>query len=207
MGKQDPAVLRLPDLGQLDPATRGRIEQTVLDIFSQREFHKIGLIEVARGASVSLQTIYKYYGSKEALLFSTLDGQLQQLAARMLDHLQGIEDYKERLRKTFWVCLDFFERNPRVLQLMMSSVYLNTWRRSGSYEHRPLFSTFIRVLAEGRSNGVLTDEVDEKTLLDFIYGVIQRTVQAWVMRGMKDAPTRQANTLFEMLWRSIAKPR
>jgi TetR/AcrR family transcriptional regulator, repressor of fatR-cypB operon len=205
MSKHD-AALRLPDLTQLDPATRERIEQAVLDIFSQREFHRVGLIEIARGANVSLQTIYKYYGSKEALLFSTLDGQMQRLGERMLDHLQGIEVFKERMRKTFWVCLDFFEKNPRVLQILLSSVYINTWRKQGNYENRPFFSTFMKVLAEGRANGVLTDEVDEKTLLDFIYGVIQRTVQAWVVRGMKDPPTRQANVLFEMMWRAIAKP-
>lgn len=196
--------IKLPDLRLLDPDTRERIEQTVLDIFSQREFHRVGLIEIARGANVSLQTIYKYYGSKEALLFSTLDAQMDRLSARMLDHLQGIENYKERLRKTFWVSLDFFEKNPRVLQILMSSVYINTWRRQGNYEHRPLFSAFMKVLAEGRSSGVLTHEVDEKILLDFIYGILQRTVQAWVLRGMKDPPTRQANVLFEMLWRGIA---
>lgn len=197
---------RLPDLTHLDPATRRRIEQTVLDVFSQREFHNVGLVEIARGANISLQTIYKYYGSKEALLFSTLDGELQRLADRMLDHLQGIEDYKERLRKTFWVSLDFFERNPRVLQILMSSVYINTWRKQGNYEHRALFSTFMKVLAEGRASGVLTDEVDEKTLLDFMSGVIWRSVQAWAVRGMKDPPTRQAAALFEMLWRAIARP-
>ena len=196
----------LPDLTYLDPATRGRIEQTVLDIFSQREFHRVGLVEIARGASISLQTIYKYYGSKEALLFSTLDGQLEQLAERMIDHLQGIEDYKERLRKTFWVSLDYFERNPRVLQILMSSVYINTWRKQGNFEHRALFSTFMKVLAEGRASGVLTDEVDEKTLLDFMSGVIWRAVQSWAVRGMKDPPTRQAGALFEMLWRAIARP-
>ncbi|WP_420466740.1 TetR/AcrR family transcriptional regulator [Panacagrimonas sp.] len=203
---EDAGDLRLPDLSHLDPATRERIEQTVLDIFSQREFHRVGLIEIARGANVSLQTIYKYYGSKEALLFSTLDAQLQRLADRMLDHLQGIENYKERLRKTFWVSLDFFEKNPRVLQILMSSVYINTWRKQGNYEHRVLFGTFIKVLAEGRASGVLTDEVDEKTLLDFISGVIWRSVQAWAVRGMKDPPTRRAGALFEMLWRAISKP-
>lgn len=196
----------LPDLRLLDPETRVRIEQAVLEIFSQREFHRVGLIEIARGANISLQTIYKYYGGKEALLFSTLDAQLDQLAARMLDHLQGIEAYKERLRKTFWVTLDYFEKNPRVLQILMSSVYINTWRRSGNYENRALFGTLIKVLAEGRSAGVLTDEVDEKILLDYISGVIWRLVQSWVMRGMKEPPTRQANVLFEMLWRAIARP-
>ncbi|MFA5940849.1 MAG: TetR/AcrR family transcriptional regulator [Sinimarinibacterium sp.] len=203
MGKAEPEVV---DRSQLDPDTRVRIEQAVLDIFSEREFHRVGLIEIARGANVSLQTIYKYYGSKEALLFSSLDTWLGQLAARMIDHLQGIEGDKERLRKVFWVALDFIERNPKLVQLMMSSVYINTWRKQGQYENPELFGTFIRVLAEGRAKGVLNDQVDEKILLDYYLGVLFRLAQSWVQRGMKDSLTKQANVLFEMLWRAIAKP-
>ncbi|WP_295682512.1 TetR/AcrR family transcriptional regulator [uncultured Nevskia sp.] len=190
----------------LDPDTRARIEQAVLDIFSEREFHRVGLIEVARGANVSLQTIYKYYGSKEALLFSCLDTWLGRLAARMIDHLQGIEDFKEKFRKVFWVTLDFFEKNPKVAQLIMSSVYVNTWRKQDNYQNPLLFGTFIRVLGEGRAKGVLNDEVDEKILLDYIFGVIARLVQMYIHRGQKEPLTKQANVLFDMLWRAIAKP-
>lgn len=196
----------IADRAQLDSETRARIEQAVLEIFAEREFHRVGLIEIARGANVSLQTIYKYYGSKEALLFSSLDAWLGKLAARMIDHLQGIEDYKERLRKVFWVVLDFFEKNPKVMQLMLSSVYINTWRKQQTYENPELFGTFIKVLGEGRAKGVLNDEVDEKVLLDYIMGVLFRLVQMYIHRGMKEPLTRQANILFEMLWRAIAKP-
>lgn len=191
--------------GRIDPATRARIEQAVLDIFSEREFHRVGLIEIARGANVSLQTLYKYYGSKEALLFSGLDSWLGQLAARMIDHLQGIEDYKERLRKVFWVTLDFFDKNPKVAQIVMSSVYVNTWRKQENYQNPALFGTFIKVLQEGRQKGVLTDEVDEKILLDYIMGVLGRLVQMHIHRGQKEPLTAQANVLFGMLWRAIAR--
>ncbi len=204
MPRSDSAV---PDAAQLDPDTRVRIERAVLDVFSEREFHRVGLIEIARGANVSLQTIYKYYGSKEALLFSSIDAWLGKLAARMIDHLQGIEDFKERLRKVFWVFLDFTEKNPKIVQLMMSSVYINTWRKQGAqYDNPELFGTFIRVLGEGRAKGVLTDQVDEKVLLDYIMGILFRLSQTWVQRGMKEPLTKQANVLFEMLWRAIAKP-
>lgn len=194
------------DRSQLDPDTRLRIEQAVLDIFSEREFHRVGLIEVARGANVSLQTIYKYYGSKEALLFASLDTWMDKLAVRMIDHLQGLEDYKEKFRKVFWVSLDFFERNPKVMQLVMSSVYLNTWRKQETFQNPELFGTFIRVLAEGRARGVLNDQVDEKILLDYIFGVMFRLVQMYFHRGQRESLTAQANVLFEMLWRALSKP-
>lgn len=190
----------------LDEETRARIEQAVLDVFSGREFHRVGLIEIARAANVSLQTIYKYYGSKEALLFSSLDSWLGKLAHRMIDHLQGIEDYKEKLRKVFWVVLDFFEKNPKVAQLIMSSVYINTWRRSENYSNPQLFGAFMKVLGEGRARGILTDQVDEKILLDYILGVLGRLVSMNIQRGQKKPLTAQANVLFEMLWRAISKP-
>jgi len=199
-------VDRLGARSRLDGETRVRIEQAVLDIFSESEFHRVSLIEVARAANVSLQTIYKYYGSKEVLLFESLDTWLGRLATRMVDHLQGIEDYKEKLRKVFWVVLDFFERNPKVAQLLMSSVYVNTWRKHENYHNPVLFGTFVRVLAEGRGRGILNDEVDEKILLDYIMGVMGRLVQMYVQRGRKEPLTAQANVLFEMLWRAIAKP-
>jgi AcrR family transcriptional regulator len=194
------------DRSGLDPETRVRIEQAVLDIFSEREFHRVGLIEIARAANVSLQTIYKYYGSKEALMFSSLDSWLAKLAARMIDHLQGIEDYKEKFRKVFWVSLDFFEKNPKVAQLIMSSVYVNTWRQQEHYQNPQLFGTFMKVLGEGRTRGILNDQVDEKVLLDFLFGFTGRLVQMYIHRGMKEPLTKQANALFEMLWRAIAKP-
>lgn len=194
------------DAAQLDPDTRVRIERAVLDVFSEREFHRVGLIEIARGANVSLQTIYKYYGSKEALLFACLDTWLGRLAARMIDHLQGIENYKDRLRKVFWLVLDFFEKNPQVAQLIMSSVYVNTWRRTHVYEQPQLMGAFMKVLGEGKARGILNEEVDEKILLDYILGVMGRLVQMYIHRGMKQPLTNQANALFEMLWRAIARP-
>jgi len=194
------------DLRQLDADTRLRIEQAVLDVFADREFHRVGLIEIARAANVSLQTIYKYYGSKETLLFESLESWLGKLAHRMIDHLQGIEDYKEKLRKVFWVVLDFFEKNPKVAQLIMSSVYLNTWRKTEAWQSPQLFGAFMKVLSEGRARGVLTDQVDEKIVLDYILGVLGRLVQMYIHRGRKKPLTGQANVLFEMLWRAISKP-
>jgi AcrR family transcriptional regulator len=202
------ATATLRPLREMDPETRRRIENAVLEIFSQREFHKVSLIEIATAANVSLQTIYKYYGSKEALLFNSLDTWLGLLASRMIDHLQGIETYKDRLRKVFWLALDFFDKNPKVAQLIMSSVYLNTWQKEATFQQPALFGLFLRVLGEGKAKGILSDEVEEKVLLDFIFGITSRMVFMWITRGEheRNRLTDQGNVWFEMLWRAIAKP-
>ncbi len=191
-------------LTAIDPDTRNRIEQAARELFAGREFHRVKLIDIARNARISLQTLYKYYGNKENVLFASLETWLATLAQRMLDHLQGIENYRDRLRKVFWVLLDYFERNPEVAQIILSSVYLNTWRDDDTFRQPELMSVFLDVIREGRAAGVLTTEVDEVEISDFIWGVANRNVAMWLMRGRRDSLTDKSGALFDMLWRAIA---
>ena len=52
--------------------SRERIEAAALKLFAEREFHHVGLDEIANGARASLQTIYRHYGSKEAIPSKTV---------------------------------------------------------------------------------------------------------------------------------------
>ncbi len=176
----------------------------MLSTFSAQEFHKVSLMEIAKRGNVSLQTIYKYYGSKEALLFGTLDTHLGALARRMIDHLQGIETYEDRLRKVFWLMFNYFELNPQVVQILNSSVYLNTWSQHDTFRQPELFAVFMRVLREGRVKGILTDAVDERVLLDLLLGVATRTISMWILRGQPPGLTEQSNQLFALLWVAIS---
>ncbi|AWN17366.1 TetR/AcrR family transcriptional regulator [Salinisphaera sp. RV14] len=191
-------------LAQIDPETRHRIEDAARVLFAEREFHRVKLIDVAKHARISLQTLYKYYGSKETVLFASLDTWLSILARRMIDHLQGIENFRDRLRKVFWVLLDYFERNPEVAQIILSSVYLNTWREDDTFRQPQLMSVFLGVIEEGRRAGILTSAVDEVEISDFIWGVANRNVAMWLMRGRKYGLAERAPVLFNMIWRGIA---
>jgi len=116
--------------------TLQRIEKAVLSLFSQRDFHEVSLIDVARTAHVSLQTIYKYFGSKEVLVYAMLDVMLGRLAERMLDHLQGIDNVRERLRKTCWVTLDYMDKHPAVILLLFTAVRCRVTTRSAFMKAR-----------------------------------------------------------------------
>jgi AcrR family transcriptional regulator len=185
---------------------RERIETAAVRLFAQREFHRVGLDEIAREASASLQTIYKYYGSKEALLDACLHRWARELATRMADHLQGIETYKDRLRKVFWVVLDYFDRQPEVARMIQNTISADAVRRDVTDEQRTLTGLFLSVLRDGRTQGVLTDEVDERLLLDYFYGVLIRLIQMHIARGETQPLAAKANVLFDMLWRALAHP-
>src|SRR4030042_2329606 len=100
MDTQSNELTRSPEV--LNPDTRQRLELAVLEVFSENDFHRASIRDVAKKAGVSFSSIYDFYGNKEGLLFASIDSQLKELTERMIDHLRGIKDLKEKLRKAFW---------------------------------------------------------------------------------------------------------
>ncbi|KGM40253.1 TetR family transcriptional regulator [Aquabacterium sp. NJ1] len=184
--------------------TLGRIEKAVLELFSNQDFHEVSLLDVAKAANVSLQTIYKYFGSKEVLVYAMLDVMLGRLAERMLDHLQGIDDARERLRKTFWVTLDYMDKHPAVMMLLFTAVPVSKHKNIRIYESPELMTAFLGVFKDGQARGVLNKQVSHKILLDVFMGIIGRVVLMHIVRGEKRPLIDQFDELFHIVWRAMS---
>jgi len=191
-------------LSHMRSDTLARIEKAVLDLFSSRDFHEVGLIDVARTANVSLQTIYKYFGSKEVLVYTMLDVMLGRLAERMIDHLQGIDDARERLRKTCWVTLDYMDKHPAVILLLFTAVPVSRHNNIGIYESAELMGAFRGVLKDGQARGVLNSTVSSKVLLDVFMGIIGRVILMHIVRGERRPLMDQFDEFFNIVWRAMS---
>lgn len=204
MGKQSKKVGYSPD--DLSPEVRSRLEEIVLDVFSEADFHRANMRTVAKKAGVSFSSIYKYYGSKEKLVFSFIDDWMKELAERVIDHLQGIEDVKEKLRKAFWVQLDFYERNPDIGRIIFLTVPWKTWMSHRTFKQKKMMDVYVNVLREGQETGYLNSSVRAAALLDFMHGLVWRSFTMWLYRGQREGLASQANVIFEMIWRAISNP-
>lgn len=197
---------RRAKLADMRAETLHRIEKAVLQLFTEQDFNDVSLIDVARAANVSLQTIYKYFGSKEALVYAMLDLLLSRLAVRMIDHLQGIDEPRERLRKTFWVMLDYMDRQPAVMQLLCTAVPITRHRHIQIYESPELMDAFFGVLKDGQQRGVLNNRVSSKVLLDVFLGILSRVVMMHIFRREQQPLLAQFDELFTILWRALSMP-
>ena len=191
-------------LSSMRADTLKRIEQAVLTLFSSRDFHEVTLLDVAKEAHVSLQTIYKYFGSKEVLVYAMLDVMLGRLAERMIDHLQGIDDARERLRKTFWVTLDYMDKHPAVMMLLFTAVPVSRHQNIRIYESPELMTAFLGVFKDGQARGVLNRRVSAKVLLDVFMGIIGRVVLMHIVRREKQPLIDQFDGLFHIVWRALS---
>ncbi|MGE0087188.1 MAG: TetR/AcrR family transcriptional regulator [Desulfococcaceae bacterium] len=193
-------------LDGLKPDVQERLEAAVLEIFSNSDFHKASIRDVAKKAGVSFSTIYNHFGSKERLVFAFVDIWMGKLTDRVVDHLQGIEDLKEKLRKVFWLQVDYYERHPGLGRILFMTLPMQTWMVDETFRQRKMIDLLVNVLRQGQQEGILRSDVRAGTLLDFIMGFVQRSFFMWILRGQKDSMAEQANTMFEMVWRGMVNP-
>jgi AcrR family transcriptional regulator len=143
--KKTPTAVEKPSL----PAkVKERLYPAVLDLFSQHDFHQVNLREIYRRSGISPSTIYKYFPSKEALLFAILDEKITEVGRLAEIHIKGIESTREIFRKIFWVTLDFYDQNPGVAITAFITVPMRTWMREQSYirpagPHGPVFHVLL----------------------------------------------------------------
>ncbi len=193
-------------LDELNPEVRKRLEKAVLEIFSTADFHKASIRVIAEKAGVSFTTIYKHYGSKERLLFAFVNIWIAELTDRIADHLNGIENLKEKLRKVFWLHLEYYERNEGIGRILFMTLPMQTWMTDKSFDQKKRANLIIQVLKKGQKQGIINPNIRAGSLLDFMLGFIQRLFFMWIIRGKQGSLVEDANDLFEMVWQGMANP-
>lgn len=190
-------------LKDLNPDIYRRLECAVLEVFSQSDFHKASIREIAKKADVSFTTIYKHYESKERLVFAFVDVWIGKLTDRIVDHIQGVEDLQEKLRKVFWLQLDYYERHEGLGRIVFMTLPMKTWMADETFEQRGMMTLLIKVLKQGQEEGIFNDKVEATILLDFLMGFVQRSFFMWIQRGKQDSLVERANPMFSMVWRGM----
>lgn len=193
-------------LDELQSDIHKRLEMAVLEVFSNSDFHRASIRDIANIAGVSFTTIYKHYGSKERLVFAFVDIWMGKLTDRIVDHLQGIENLKEKLRKVFWLQLDYYERHEGLGRIVFMTLPMKTWMADETFAQPRMMSLMIDVLQEGQRAGTLNPNVRAGVLLDFLMGFVQRSFFMWILRGKTESLSARANTMFEMVWQGMVNP-
>ena len=196
---------QLAPLADMQPATLDKIEKAVRKVFAGFDPSEVTMAQIAKSANVSLQTLYKYFGDKQTLFNTIMDIVLARLAARIMDHLQGIDSVKDRLRKTLWVCFDFVDSHPDAV-MVLSSISVSRIRHIAIYENKELIGAFLDVLGDGQKRGVLNDSVPLYILFDVFMGFISRLGLMHITRQTPAPINDNFDALFGMLWRSMSKP-
>ena len=191
---------------QLPAKLKERLYPAVLDLFSQKDFHQVQIREICKRSGLSPSTIYKYYTSKEALLFAILDEKIREIVSLSNVHLQGLESTKEIFRKIFWVSMDFYDSNPGVAITSFITVPMRTWMNSSSYGKNDFLGVAADFIRHGQERKEIDPDIDPKQIRDLYYMYCHRQIQLWYYHGMKWKLVDTIPLFFGLFWKTVSAP-
>jgi len=75
-----------------------RIRSVSIDLFYKKGYFATSISDIARGSGIQKASLYYYYPSKEALLFSILETTMDELTAYLHHNLSGIRNIEDKMR-------------------------------------------------------------------------------------------------------------
>ncbi len=189
----------------LSDKLKNRLYPAVLELFSDADFHRVNIREISAKTGVSSGTIYKYFSSKEDLIFTILDEKITLIGESIKLHIAGMEDIKEIFRKVFWVTMDFYDKNPGLAITAFITVPMRNWMQKNSYKRRNEHIILADPIDKARLKGAITEEVTDRQIIDLYYMFCHRHIHQWYYFGMKEKLTETISEFFDLFWR-VLKP-
>jgi AcrR family transcriptional regulator len=159
---------------------RARIEQTALTLFRARGFDQVTVEDVSAAAGVAPATFYRYFGTKEEVVFAYRDAFATALGAAV-DQAAAFP-VGEQLTAVLHRFAEFLEHNQEVVALRDPIVLSHPRLLQGTLGvQRELEGHLAAGLARNRG----LDEPDPAVLLEAGTGmlVLRVAVRTWRMRG------------------------
>tara|TARA_B100000614_G_scaffold134216_1_gene119423 strand:+ start:471 stop:1088 length:618 start_codon:yes stop_codon:yes gene_type:complete len=190
-------------LPQMPDKLKAKLYPTVLDLFSNRDFHKVNIREISKRSGVSTGTIYKYFASKETLIFTILSEHIDDIHRRIIRHIAGMQDIKEIFRKVFWVTMDVYDATPGVAITAFITVPMRTWMQDPSYRRNDDLGILKQHIQRAKDKGTIDPSVTSKQILDAYYMVCHRYIHNWYFDGMNYRLTDQLDEYFNLFWKIL----
>jgi AcrR family transcriptional regulator len=181
-----------------------RLYPVVLRQFSRKDFHAVNIRDISKESGISTGTIYKYFSSKEDILFSIIDEKLRDLASLLRMHIAGTEDIREMFRKMFWVTMNFFDNNPELAITAFITVPLKSFMANKPYRRETEIDILNGIVEKAKKRGAVILDIENHYFADLYVMIMTRHIQNWYVHGMKWKLADTINNFFDFFWKVVA---
>ncbi|MGH1372178.1 MAG: TetR/AcrR family transcriptional regulator [Cellvibrionaceae bacterium] len=165
------------DRRNISSDTLEKLRSTVIDLFSKGLFHKVGIREIAKQAQVGPQTIYKYFGNKDQLIFACIRPEL----ARLNETLKHTSDDTpgtalDTLKALISTFVGYYLRNRRLAEIVYMTIPARQWVIDPEFAQHETLSYFAQALKQGQTEGSIRTDANPEELLDLMAGAFGRYI-------------------------------
>jgi AcrR family transcriptional regulator len=186
--------------------TKERLFPVVLELFSVNDFPQGKMRTISQKSGVSVSNIYKYFSSKEDLLFTVLEERIRAIHELVGLHVQGLQSGKEIFRKILWVTMDYYDRTPELAITAFITVPTRTWMQQKSFPGIKLKEVFADVVGKLKDSGEIDPRIDVRLFQDIYYMICYRCIYTWYYFGRAWNLVDAINQDFEVFWKLLDKP-
>ncbi|WBQ13433.1 TetR/AcrR family transcriptional regulator [Hyphomonadaceae bacterium BL14] len=182
----------------LDADEREQARAAILGLMSQGPLERLGMREAAKAAGLSLATLYKYFGGKEALPGAVLAPDLEALVAAMDAASRTAVGVKARLQGVLGVLCDFARTHPDAASALWLHLPPSTWESGDGGWRAQRLRIVSHILRNGQRDGSVRADVDDTPLAQLMLGAADRAIEVALADPGAEAPAGER--LFARLW-------
>jgi TetR/AcrR family transcriptional regulator, regulator of mycofactocin system len=171
-------MLQQPRVGRRRSTTPQHITDVALRLFADRGFAEVSVDDVAQAAGIARRTVFRYYGSKNAIPWGDFDAHLQHLG-ELLSQVDPSMPLGEALR-TALLSFNTFDdsetiRHRQRMRVILQTAELQAYSMTMYAGWREVIAGFV-----ARRTGVETDDLLAQTVAWTMLGVALSAYEHWL---------------------------
>jgi TetR/AcrR family transcriptional regulator, fatty acid metabolism regulator protein len=185
---------------------RQAILRAAIRVFANNGYFNSKVADIAREAGVADGTVYLYFKSKEEILHSIFDRNMEEGIAEGRKLLQDITDPREKLRRIAVLHLERLGADRELavvfqVELRGSTKFMKEFSAAGLAEYLHLISTTIE---EGQSAGVFRPELKAKVMAKILFGALDEMATNWILSPRKYKLTPMADQVLDIFLNGVS---
>lgn len=179
----------------ISPVALEKLRQTIIECFSEGQFHEVGIREICQKAKVSPQTVYKYFGSKEELMYACVHEEMNDMNKRAIAATQQAVGVNAQIIAFTDVFYRFYGDNPAIARIVFLNIPLAYWVSHGNFIQRDLHQFLYQLIASGQQAGIVKNLAPADLILEMIMGASARIIVRWLTQD-SDKPLSDLSSHF-----------
>lgn len=193
------------DARRIQPDDLERLRRTVIGHFAEDMHHRVRIRAICEEARVSTKTVYKYFGSKEALLLACIEPDLQALTDRAEAMAREADTPTDALFALGAAQFSFYAARPAVARIVFLNLPAAYWIEQVSPAQTAFQALLDRVLRAAREHGAITlpPGASGELVRDIVNGAAYRVITRWLLDGSREDLVTRGRRFAEVIAQAL----
>jgi AcrR family transcriptional regulator len=156
---------------------REEILERAIELFARESYAELDLQVLADDLGVGKGTLYRYFGSKQALFLAAADRVMRNLRGHIDESIVGVEDPLEQITTAIRAYLEYFNDHPEAVEMLIQErAQFKDRKRPTYFDHREAAverwrNLYRDLMASGRIRPLSPERLSD-VLGDLLYGAM-----------------------------------